>query len=128
MNNKLLFGGHSGKSLHCLVYFRAKRRRKEISSFNDSHNKCHRIHKQDFSANTVHTSRFFINLYVHRNACHEYYHLHLWRFLCIRDTMQDTGCMVKRLLGDFVLEHNQLKYWMSFIACGCHFSRSYAVT
>ena len=36
-------------------------------------------------------------------------------------------CMDKRLLEDFVLKCNQWKYWMSFIACGCPFSRSYTV-
>ena len=35
--------------------------------------------------------------------------------------------MDKRLLEDFVLKCNQWKYWMSFVACGCHLSRSHTV-
>ena len=35
--------------------------------------------------------------------------------------------MDKKLLDNFVLEFNQWKYQMSFIACACRFSRSYTV-
>ena len=35
--------------------------------------------------------------------------------------------MDKRLSEYFVLKCNQWKYWKSFIACGCRFSRSYTV-
>ena len=36
-------------------------------------------------------------------------------------------CMDKRLLEDFAVKSNQWKSWMSFIACGCRFSRSFTV-
>ena len=78
--------------------------------------------------------RFFVDLCIHWNACHEYYYFaslgiimhqgykmqRLTRWLHI-------FCMDKGLLEDFVLKCNQWTYWMSFIACGCRFSRSYTV-
>ena len=82
----------------------------------------------------IHMFRFFIDLCILRNACHEYYYFaSLGTFMHQGYRMQRLKkslhifCMDKRLLEDFVLERNQWKYWMSFIACGCRFSRSYAV-
>ena len=58
--------------------------------------------------------------------------LYFWGFM-------HQGCRTQRLtksmhiflygqdLEDFVVKCNQWKYWMSFIACGCRFSRSYTV-
>ena len=71
--------------------------------------------------------RFFMDLCVHQNACHEYYYFASLGIFMHQEyrTQRLTKslhifCMDKRLLEDFVLKCNQLKYWMSFIACGCH--------
>ena len=83
----------------------------------------------------IHMFRFFMDLCVHWIAIP-------WILLfCIfgdfyASGMQDAEvnkvtacffCMGKRLLEDFVVKCMQWKYWLSFIACGCRFSRSYTV-
>ena len=78
---------------------------------------------------------FFVDLYVHWNACHEYYYFaSLGIFMHQGCRMQRSikslhifFCLDKRLLEDFVVKCIKWKYWMSFIACGCRFSRSYTV-
>ena len=82
----------------------------------------------------IHMFRFFMDLCVHWNACHEYYYFaSLGIFMHQGYRMQRLTkslhifWMDKWLLEDFVLKCNQWKYWMSFIACGCCFSRSYTV-
>ena len=79
----------------------------------------------------IHMFRFFMDLCIHWNACHEYYYFaSLGIFMHQGCRMQRLTkslhifCMDKRLLEDFF---KKWKYWMSFIACGCHFSRSYTV-
>ena len=79
-------------------------------------------------------SDFFMDLCVYWNTSHEYYYFaSLGIFMHQGCRMQRLTkslhifCMDKRLLEDFVLKCNQWKYWMSFIACGCRFSRSYTV-
>ena len=77
---------------------------------------------------------FCIDLCVHQNVCHEYY------YFASLGILTHQGCRTQRLtkslriflygqeiIKKFVLEHNQWKYWMSFIACGRRFSRSYTV-
>ena len=79
-------------------------------------------------------SDFFMDLCVYWNTCHEYYYFaSLGIFMHEGCRMQRLTkslhifCMDKRLLEDFVLKCNQWKYWMSFVACGCHLSRSHTV-
>ena len=82
----------------------------------------------------IHMFKFFMDLCVQWNSCHEYYcFASLGIFMhqgCRMQRLTESlhiFCMDKRLLEDFVLKCNQWKYWMSFIACGCRFSSSYTV-
>ena len=105
----------------------------KYASFNKSHNNCHRIHKRDISTNT-HVQIFLWIFASIGLQCHEYYYFaSLGIFMHQGCRMQRLTkslhifCMDKRLLEDFVVKCIKWKYWMSFIACGCRFSRSYTV-
>ena len=79
--------------------------------------------------------RFFIDLCVHQNACHEYYYfaslgifmLQGCRTQRLTKSLHIFFCTDKRLFKDLGFERDHWKYWMSFIAWDCRFSRSYTV-
>ena len=81
----------------------------------------------------IHMFRFFMDLCVHWNACHQCYHfaslgifMHQgYRMQRLTKSLHIFLYGQEIILEDFVLKCNQWKYWMSFIACGCRFSRSY---
>ena len=107
---------------------------KKYASFNNSHNNYHRITRTGYFYKYTCSDFLLIFASFGINACHEYYYFASLGCLmhqgCRTQRLTKSlhiFCMDKRLYEDFVLECNQCKCRMSFIACGCRLSRSYTV-